>query len=79
MKSSYGLICWNTKLFLLGEHFDKIFMRSGCSSRKGFDSKGWKMKKLKQLFIEEKSEEKERLKRKGKKGNHIVFWKRNKE
>lgn len=54
-------------------------MRSGCSSRKGFDSKGWKMKKLKQLFIEEKSEEKERLKRKGKKGNHIVFWKRNKE
>lgn len=53
-------------------------MRSGCSGRKGFDSKGWKMKKLKQVFTEE-SKEKERLKRKGKKGNHIVFWKRKKK
>lgn len=55
-------------LFLLGEHFDKIFMRSGCSGRKGFYSKEQKMEKLDQAFTNEKRARRKKEK-KGIKGN----------
>lgn len=56
--------------FLLGGQFDKIFMRSGCSGRKGFDSNGCKMEKLKQASTEEerarrKKENKQKRKKRG--------------
>lgn len=55
-------------------------MRSACSGRKSFDSKGWKTEKIKQASSEEdRAKRKKEIKDKRGKGNHTVFLKRKKK
>ena len=66
--------------FLLGRHLDKIFMRSGCSSRKGFDSKRCKMEKLKQASTEEqRTRRKKEIKEKREKEESYCILEKKKE
>lgn len=55
-------------------------MRSGCSGRKGFDSKGWKMEKLKQASTkEEKARRRKEIKEEREKGESYCILEKKKK
>lgn len=54
-------------------------MRSGCSGRKGFDSKGWKMETLKQASTEEeKARRRKEIKEEREKGESYCILEKKK-